>query len=233
MEGVTDHAIYMLDVMGNIRTWNAGAARLKGYCADEVVGQHFSIFLGADAATTGSAQAALTTALANRRFETEGWRYRKDGTRFWAQVLIEPVFGHRGEHVGYAKITRDRTEQKAATDRIQHLAGHDPLTGLPNRTLLIDRLNLALDLCQDVKSQRLAVINLDLNRFKDINDTHGHAVGDKLLQIVADRLRQACAVGGGFGRFGGDEFVGFFEFENADELRQYLSALTERLADRA
>ncbi len=119
VEAVTDYAIYMLDPTGIISSWNAGAARFKGYTADEIVGQHFSRFYTDEDRAAGLPERALATAAATGQFEAEGWRVRKDGTRFWASVVIDPIRDQRGELVGFAKVTRDRTERRAAEEELR------------------------------------------------------------------------------------------------------------------
>jgi PAS domain S-box-containing protein len=119
VSAVTDYAIYMLDPEGNIATWNPGAQRFKGYTADEIIGQHFSRFFTPEDAAAGLPQHALDTALKEGRFEAEGWRLRKDGTRFWVNAVIDPIFGDDGSHLGFAKITRDFTEKKLADEELQ------------------------------------------------------------------------------------------------------------------
>jgi PAS domain S-box-containing protein len=112
LQSVTDYAIYMLDTDGQVTSWNAGAERFKGYTADEIIGQNFSRFYSAEDQAAGIPTKALQTALTEGRFEAEGWRYRKDGTKFWANVVIDPVRNDHGLHIGYAKITRDLTERR-------------------------------------------------------------------------------------------------------------------------
>jgi PAS domain S-box-containing protein len=112
LQSVTDYAIYMLDIDGQVTSWNAGAERFKGYAADEIIGQNFSRFYSAEDQAAGIPNKALQTALTEGRFEAEGWRYRKDGTNFWANVVIDPVRNDHGLHIGYAKITRDLTERR-------------------------------------------------------------------------------------------------------------------------
>lgn len=114
VNNVTDYALYMLDPNGVVTSWNAGAERIKGYKADDIIGQHFSRFYTESDRTAGVPARALATALAEGRFETEAWRVRKDGELFWANVVIDPVRDERGELVGFAKITRDITEKRKA-----------------------------------------------------------------------------------------------------------------------
>ncbi len=114
VSSVTDYAIYMLDAGGHIATWNPGARRFKGYEADEITGEHFSRFFTEEDREAGTPQKALETAAREGKFEAEGWRVRKDGTRFWAHVVIDPIWDPEGRLLGFAKITRDVTEKREA-----------------------------------------------------------------------------------------------------------------------
>lgn len=114
-----DYAIYLLDVNGRVSSWNPGAERFKGYKEEEIIGQHFSVFYTEEDRVSGVPRRALETARKDGRFEAEGWRVRKDGTRFWCSVVIDPVHDVNGQHVGFAKITRDITEQKRHREELQ------------------------------------------------------------------------------------------------------------------
>src|SRR5580704_19193395 len=119
VEAVTDYAIYMLDPTGIVSSWNPGAQRFKGYTPDEIIGQHFSRFYSEEDQKSGLPARALETAAREGKFENEGWRIRKDGTRFWAYVVIDPIRSESGEIVGFAKVTRDLTERKAAEENLK------------------------------------------------------------------------------------------------------------------
>jgi PAS domain S-box-containing protein len=114
VEAIVDYAIYMLDASGLVTSWNAGAQRFKGYQAAEIIGRHFSVFYTDEDRATGLPARALETAVREGKFESEGWRVRKDGSRFWAHVVIDPIRGTTGELIAFAKITRDLTERKLA-----------------------------------------------------------------------------------------------------------------------
>ena len=132
LEGIRDCAIYMLDTRGNVASWNAGAARIKGYRAEEVIGRHFSEFYIPEDREKGVPQNALKTAEQQGKFEGEGWRLRKDGTRFWASVLIDAIRTEEGELVGFAKITRDMTERRTMQEQLhqsQKMEAIGQLTG--------------------------------------------------------------------------------------------------------
>jgi PAS domain S-box-containing protein len=119
VQGVIDYAIYMLDPRGNITNWNLGGERIKGYSASEIIGRHYSTFYTEEDRAAGLPQRALGIASREGRYEAEGWRVRKDGTRFWASVIIDRITNDQGEIVGYAKITRDTTERRKAQEAIE------------------------------------------------------------------------------------------------------------------
>jgi PAS domain S-box-containing protein len=119
VDAITDYAIFMLDPQGRISSWNAGAQRFKGYEAAEIIGQHFSQFYTEEDRADGVPARALRTAAEEGRFETEGWRVRKDGTRFWAHVVIDPIRAPQGELIGFAKVTRDLTERQVAGETLR------------------------------------------------------------------------------------------------------------------
>lgn len=119
VQGVTDYALYMLDPNGIITTWNAGAQRIKGYEPAEVIGRHYSMFFQADDVANHVPQRALATVVSEGRYEGQGWRVRKDGTRFLVHVVIDPIRNEQGELIGYAKITRDVTESVQAQQEIK------------------------------------------------------------------------------------------------------------------
>ncbi|GAA3764658.1 putative bifunctional diguanylate cyclase/phosphodiesterase [Terriglobus aquaticus] len=202
VQGVTDYAIYMLSPEGIVSNWNAGAQRAKGYLAEEIVGQHFSRFYRPEDQRRGLPQRALATALELGKFEGEGWRVRKDGTKFWAHVVIDAIRDESGALIGFAKITRDVTEKKRIEDQVSHLAHHDPLTTLLNRNSFRNVAERALN-----RGKHCALLYLDLDRFKPVNDSMGHLVGDKVLKIVAERILAELNGAGAAGRLGGDEFA--------------------------
>lgn len=119
VQSVTDYAIYMLSVDGMVISWNAGARRFKGYEADEIIGLHFSRFYTPEDQAAGIPALALNTADREGRFEAEGWRVRKDGTHFWANVVIDPIRDCTGKLIGFAKVTRDLTERRAAQEALR------------------------------------------------------------------------------------------------------------------
>jgi PAS domain S-box-containing protein len=119
VQGVRDYAIYMLDPDGFITNWNPGAETIKGWMADEIIGMHFSRFYTEEDRARNEPARALETARTKGKYEIEGWRVRKDGTRFWANVLIDPIFDENGKLTGYAKVTRDISDRRKAQEELE------------------------------------------------------------------------------------------------------------------
>lgn len=132
VDAVQDYAIFMLDPDGFVVTWNSGAERLKGYKADEIIGQHFSKFYPPERAAEGFPEQELKIARTEGRFEEENWRVRKDGTRFWANVVLSAVYNKNGQLQGFSKVTRDITDRRYLTDQLNERVAELAET---NRTL--------------------------------------------------------------------------------------------------
>jgi PAS domain S-box-containing protein len=136
--GVTDYALIMLDRVGTVTSWNSGAERIKGYKAEEIIGRHFSEFYTPDDRISGMPNRALSIATATGRFEAEAWRVRKNGSLFWANVVIDAIHDDAGSLVGFAKITRDATERRNAQEALdrahQHLAQAQKMEALGQLT---------------------------------------------------------------------------------------------------
>jgi diguanylate cyclase (GGDEF)-like protein/PAS domain S-box-containing protein len=347
VEGITDCAIYMLSSDGHVASWNAGAERLKGYTRDEAIGLELATFYSPEDRAAGVPERGIETARRQGKFNAEGWRYRKDGSRFWAHVTIESVYDETGAFHGFAKITRDMTlfmehqrnldaalsnmhqglclfgpdrrliisndrvgaifgvsytecppgtlfedvfrialqkhlgdaftpevveeavarhravianpgggtlivpfsaevtlsvthrptaeggwvttfdditERRQAQERIEHMALHDALTGLPNRANYTERLDVALAAAARTGGH-VAVIGVDLDRFKEVNDLHGHAAGDAVLRLLADRLNDVLEDGEVVARFGGDEFAAFKPLADQADVSDFVSRL--------
>ena len=355
VQGVKDYAIYMLDPEGRVANWNEGAERHKGYTAQEIVGQHFGRFYGAQDRAAGLPERALRLAREEGKYESEGWRYKKNGDRFWAHVVMDPIYDSGGALVGYATITKDVTKEKADADRlaevtknldlalenmsqglclfdkderlllanrryseifrfaegrirpgmtlreiieqgvadvyvdpdiwqpkaramyarrraaiqsddggviveklssgisvqmryrrlpdgawvatyediserlrseeqISFLARHDSLTGLPNRASFNNRLEADLDSARR-SGGMVAAIGIDLDKFKEINDTRGHAAGDEVLVTLSKRMQACLEADETVARFGGDEFAAAKRFEDMADLADFLQRL--------
>ncbi|WP_156421594.1 putative bifunctional diguanylate cyclase/phosphodiesterase [Aureimonas sp. AU40] len=220
VEAVTDYAIYMLDPNGVVQSWNRGARLAKGYDADEIVGRSFALFYSEKERLRSIPELNLQHARDHGRFTEDGWRLRKDGTKFWANVVIDAIHDENRGLVGFTKITRDLTAQRETELQLAHQAGHDALTGLFNRSKFLERLDDEVP--QLIYGARLAVHYIDLDRFKPVNDAFGHAVGDQVLRTIGERLQAVIPIGSIVARLGGDEFAvlqfGSPTIEDASEL---------------
>jgi PAS domain S-box-containing protein len=121
IDSVTDYAIYTIDLDGNVVSWNVGAERLKGFTAKEIIGRPFRTFFTTEDQTQGLPERALATAAKEGRFESEGWRVRKDGTKFWALAVLDPIRDDTGDVIGFVKVTRDMTERRQAQLHLQEI----------------------------------------------------------------------------------------------------------------
>ncbi|HLL39923.1 MAG TPA: EAL domain-containing protein [Rubrobacteraceae bacterium] len=230
VEGVKDYAIFMLNPGGRISSWNVGAERMKGYRTGEILGRHFSVFYSPKDIERGHPDEELRLARERGHFEEEGWRVRKDGSHFWASVLITALLDEEGKLRGFAKVVRDITERKDAEERLKHQALHDALTDLPNRHLLVDRLHQALRRTSRRQKNRVAVLFMDLDRFKLINDSLGHEAGDRVLVEVARRCASCLRTEDTLARFGGDEFVVLLEeVEGVHDALKVTQRITEEI----
>jgi PAS domain S-box-containing protein len=161
VDSVIDYAIFMLDHDGRVASWNAGAERLKGYTASEIIGQHFSVFYPAEALDRGWPAHELSVAKATGRFEDEGLRVRKDGTTFWANVVITALFGPDGELRGFAKVTRDLTERKRGELELRD--AHASLERrVEQRTRELEEANATLRRLDQQKNEFLATLAHEL-----------------------------------------------------------------------
>ncbi|VWX54026.1 diguanylate cyclase [Novosphingobium sp. 9U] len=207
VQSVRDYAIYMLDIDGHVTSWNLGAETIKGYKWSEIVGQHFSRFYTHDDQASGAPTLALQTAFDTGKFEAEARRVRKDGSPFWAHVIIEPIYNDAGEHVGFAKVTRDITEKKRLEDELTALARQDGLTGLGNRRLFDETLAREWRRTQREQMQ-MSLLMIDVDHFKQFNDEYGHLSGDDCLRAIAKCvLAKIKRPGDAAFRYGGEELA--------------------------
>jgi len=203
-------AVVSTDVIGRIVFFNPAAERMTGWSREAAVGRPLDEVLRIiDGTTREAAQSAMALAIRGNR--TVGLPQncvliRADAAEVPIEDSAAPIHGHRGEVIGAVMVFRDVSAVRALTLKLSHLAQHDSLTDLPNRTLFNDRLTQAIGLARR-HGTRLTVLFLDLDHFKRINDTLGHGIGDKLLQSVAHRLLGCVRGSDTVSRQGGDEFV--------------------------
>ena len=228
-ESLQDYAICMLDTDGNVTDWNRAAETIKGYAAAEIIGRNFSIFYPEAAQKAGEPRYILQLALEHGSYrEPEAQRVRKDGSIFWVDIVVTPLYDQNGKHIGFSKVTHDITSRKDDQARINYMAQHDALTGLPNRLHFLEALNQDLALAS-ARDEQLALIAIDLDGFKEINDHKGHATGDEVLRVLGARLR-ALAVGyERVARVGGDEFVAAKRHNDPRDLDTFIERLTQAL----
>jgi PAS domain S-box-containing protein len=191
IEGIRDYAIYSLDPQGFITSWNNGAYRIKGYSAQEIIGQNFSRFYTPEDLKQGLPAKVLQIARDEGHYAGEGWRVRKDGTRFWSSVVVTPLRNNTGEVIGFSKITRDMTDRKVLMDSIQQHAeelekAQQSLRRLSGQLLQVqddERRRLAREL-HDGAGQILAALNMNLESLHE-------AVKDKIAPSLARRLAES------------------------------------------
>ncbi len=197
--------IIITDIEGTILAANASASRITGYANNELIGQNPRM-LKSGYQDEQFYQSLWQTVHQNNQWQGEIWNKRKNGQIYPEWLSISPIKNDHGEVQNYIGIFIDISKQKEAEKRLIHQANHDKLTGLPNRDLFLDRLNMAI-LQARRHQQKLAVLFIDLDHFKYINDTFGHAQGDLVLQKVASRLKTSLRENDTLARMGGDEFT--------------------------
>ena len=201
----SEDAIIGKNIDGVITSWNRGAEKIYGYTRDEVVGRDLSFLLPPE--RQAEIQAIMERVLSGQSIEClETQRLTRTGSAIDVSLSVSPIKDASGHIAGASTIARDITQRKVAEKQVQFLAYYDALTGLPNRTLLQDRLAKALASARRQKN-KVALLFLDLDRFKTINDSLGHSVGDLVLQQVAERLKKWGREQDTVARVGGDEFL--------------------------
>lgn len=194
VDTVKDYAIFMLDTQGNIATWNSGAAILKGYSFHEIIGEHFSIFYGNEDRLLNKPAKELEVCLKEGRVEDEGWRYRKDGGRFWANVMMTPIYQY-GRHVGFVKVTRDLTERKAAEKRM--IDAFEESSKLKTNFLA----NMSHEIRTPMNGMSLALALLMRTPLNDVQREYAGVLEDStsiLLQVINDVLDYSKLSSGSF-----------------------------------
>ncbi|QKX53094.1 uncharacterized protein TRUGW13939_00165 [Talaromyces rugulosus] len=184
VDTIKEYAIFMLDTSGHVATWNSAAAILKGYSSDEIIGRHFSIFYGDDARAAEKPGKQLEVCLREGKVEDEGWRFRKDGSRFWANVLMTPVYT-AGLHIGFAKVTRDLTERKATEERL--IAAYEESSKLKSDFLA----NMSHEIRTPMHGMLMAIQMLSETAMDEKQEEYVSIIedtGSLLLRIINDVL---------------------------------------------
>ncbi len=212
----SEDVIWTLDREGNRTYVSPAVFRLRGYTPEEVLQRPLAeSFAPAGYRELERHLLALKSGKPPKTLQAEAQHTHKDGSLVWVEIRASCMYDAEGEFIGVMGITRDISERKQHEERVAHLAFHDPLTQLPNRTLFQDRLKHALSAAER-HEHSVAVLFLDLDRFKEINDTLGHAIGDQALIEVARRLQATTRQEETLARLGGDEFVLIAEDATAD-----------------
>ncbi|MGA8682211.1 MAG: EAL domain-containing protein [Acidimicrobiales bacterium] len=222
-------AIFGSTLDGLITSWNRAAATLSGYAAHEAIGAALSVLFPPERG--GEAELIIGRVREGEtvREHQTLWR-RRDGSRVHVSCTASPVRDERGIVSGMSMIVQDATERRQAAEALRHATLHDPLTRLPNRDLLMDRLRTALAQSQR-RGKRVAVLIVDLDSFKDVNDSLGHATGDLVLAEMAGRLAGAVRAGDTVARFGGDELVIVRETADEEETSRFAARLLECMTE--
>jgi len=191
VKGVNDCAIYMIDPQGHVIEWNAGAERIKGYTAEEIIGHHFSRFYTPEDRERGVPQRALETAVKQGKYEDNAWRVRKDGTRFFASVLIDPLFDRTGRLVGFAKITRDITERTLQQEQLAQYQKMDALGQLTGG-IAHDFNNLihVMKNAAELLERRLQDISPDVRGYIDMLKRNADRAASLTQRLLAYSRRQ-------------------------------------------
>jgi len=213
------------DGLRRIEMVNEAFVKITGYAGADVVGRDAQL-LDAGHQGPGLFEAMEQAIQDGNHWRGDFWARRKSGETFVARLTLSAIRDDRGQPTNYVGVFSDITEEKAQEAAIEHLANHDPLTELPNRRLFHDRLTQALaDRHREPRQRnRVALLFVDLDDFKRVNDVHGHEQGDRVLQVIARRIRESLREGDTVARLGGDEFVILLKHlpseETAEELAQ-------------
>ena len=213
LERISDQALFVLDRSGAVVSWNDGARAIIGHAPDEIIGHPASTFYTPEERRSGLPDAALATALANGRYEVEGWRVRKDGNRFWAAITVATIADDAGVVTGFGVTIRDLSERLKAEEQkaaiiasLEQSAGTDFLTGIANRRALDIAMTTGMATAKR-HGRPFSVAMLDLDHFKHFNDTRGHTAGDDYLRRVIGCWRDVIRIDSVLARYGGEEFT--------------------------
>lgn len=223
------NAMFITQRDGKIVWFNDALCQFSGYASDEILNRNPRLFGSGEHAPLFW-QTMWQTILAGKPWRDDVVNRRKDGSLFSVAQNVTPLYDHTGSPTHFLAVQQDVSEKRELARRVEFLAYHDMLTGLPNRALFNDRMQQAINQAKRDKSE-FALLFIDLDGFKEVNDTHGHAAGDKLLQIVANRLSDSVREGDTVARLGGDEFTILLRDVADDEGFERVTAkILERLA---
>ncbi len=224
----TAEGILITKLDGTIISVNETFTQITGYTKEEVIGQKPSI-LHSGRQDENFYERMWSDLKKNGSFKGEIWNKKKDGTIFPEWIAISPIFDENNEPIQYVAVFSDFSEIKKTQSQLEHLAHYDTLTKLPNRFLLHEQIKRSISAAKRDQYQ-FAVLFIDLDRFKQINDTYGHKVGDEVLKITASRLQSTLRSSDIVSRLGGDEFVVVLnELHNIESIHSIASSILEKL----
>ncbi|NNM73161.1 sensor domain-containing diguanylate cyclase [Enterovirga aerilata] len=231
LAGVNDFALLSLDATGRISAWNVSGERQTGYASRDVLGRTMNVFYFPDEAVQGRALQQVDLARRDGWHIDEGWRRRKDGSRYWCQSLVSALEEKTGEVTGFSVVLRDVTQSKTNAEEIRRLLTTDQLTGVSNRARFFELGEAEFTRWKRFR-QPLSAMMVDVDHFKRVNDGHGHAAGDEVLKQVAASLQGGLRSIDAIGRLGGEEFAILLPSVDlqgaamiAERLRQTVAAL--------
>ncbi len=223
-------SIVITDLTGNIEYVNPAFTRLTGYLPEEVLGNNPRILKGGDQPEEFYRE-MWETIKRGDEWRGEFRNRRKDGTLFWEAASLSPILNSKNEITHFVAVKEDVTEKRDLMERLEMMAQFDMLTSLPNRRMFLDRLGQSVELARR-NSRRFALLYVDLDGFKRINDTYGHSAGDKVLKTVAARLAVCIRMSDTAGRIGGDEFTVILgsigRFEDAAQVAEKIITALKR-----
>ena len=218
-------AVVVTDLQGIITDWNKGSENLYGYSKKEVIGKPVNILHVPEDIEHVTAE-VIASIEKNGKWSGEVRMLHKDGSVGWIESMCVPIINDSDQMVGALGINRDITDRIKKVENLEHLAHYDQLTKIPNRYLLLDRIKHLISRSKREKSS-FSLLYIDLNNFKNFNDTRGHAFGDQVLIEVASRLKQTIRDSDTVARIGGDEFVILLEkASNKNEIIKIIDNLT-------
>ena len=221
-------AVVVTDLQGIITDWNKGSEALYGYTKEEAIGQPVKI-LHVPEDTDQITSDVISSVEKTGKWAGETRMLHKNGCVGWVESLCVPMYDSNNQMIGALGVNRDITDRINETDRLERLAHYDYLTKIPNRYLLLDRLTHLIAQSERNKS-KFALLYIDLDKFKTINDTKGHAFGDQVLIETALRLKQAIRQSDTIARIGGDEFVLLLEkIAHKNDVSELIESLTKTL----